>query len=143
MPRLLETSEIFRRSWARQGDNYRIEALKAAIALAPAPPVRSLVPSSLRFSDCATKIIAAAQDQEAPLDVGARWLKRQNPRFELEVLDGQAGHYTFLAEGTDRMKAEMPNIFCDLPGVDRRIFHEQVVASVLEFLERTVTASSP
>ena len=129
---LLSSSSVFRASWSRQEDDYRDSRIRAALLLAPAPPIRALSEESLRQIVNPVCIIVGESDTEAPADTCAAWLHERLPNSTLEVLGEDVGHYTFLAEATERGRELAPELCLDAPGVDRRRIHEATVAAALE-----------
>ncbi len=128
LARLLAESQQFRQSWARSGDGYRDDRIKAAVLLAPAPPVRALTPASLAAIHTRLHIIASGGDMEAPIEGCASWLCRQNAAFSMTQLPDAVGHYVFLPEATPFGKQVAPEICADISGVDRSSVHADVVA---------------
>jgi predicted dienelactone hydrolase len=131
LPTLLATSAVFGASWERQGQSCRDQRVRAVLACAPAPTVRGFTPASLRAIDLPVAIAVGEADREAPPDDAARWLHAHLPRSSLELLGAEVGHYALLAEGTPAGRAEMPELWSDPPGVDRRAVHDRVAALAL------------
>lgn len=131
LPGLLATSAVFRASWERRAESCRDPRVRAVLACAPAPTVRGFTPASLRAIDLPVAIAVGEADREAPPDDGARWLHAHLPRSRLELLGGEVGHYALLAEGTPAGRAEMPELWADPPGMNRRAVHDRVAALAL------------
>ena len=123
IPELHGQSIQFRQSIKRQSDSYLEPRIKAVVALAPAPPVRSFKPESVAKIAVPTTIIAGQNDLEAPHRQCALWLKENNPAFQIELLGHDVGHYVFLPEATDVGKAHGPEICRDPVSVDRAAIH--------------------
>ena len=121
---LRRTSTRFRQSWSRASDDYKDPRVRAAIALAPAPPVRSFDPDSLSSIRLPVGLMVGQDDREAPHDQCALWLKSQNPAFELSLLGDSVGHYVFLNSATDHGRSVAPVLCRDAPGVDRSAIHD-------------------
>ncbi|MDP1700372.1 MAG: hypothetical protein Q8L53_05330 [Aestuariivirga sp.] len=128
IPELRVKSTQYRQSLERNSDSYLDPRIKAIVALAPAPPVRSFKPESVAKIAVPTTLIAGQNDVEAPHEQCALWLKENNPSFQVELLGREVGHYVFLPEATKAGKAWEPNICRDPDGVDRAAIHASVAA---------------
>jgi predicted dienelactone hydrolase len=131
IPRLFETSSVFRSSWERQSIPYLDKRVKAVLALAPAPPVRGLTPESLKSIHVPVAIAVGDADLEAPPRPCAEWLHGILANSSLTMLGFAVGHYTLLSEGTDAGRRVEPAIWADPNGVDRRKVHNHVAALAL------------
>lgn len=127
IPLLLERSEVFRASWARQGDDHRDPRVGAIVAIAPPPPVRALTPDSLRAIDMPVTLIAGGADAEAPASIGAEWLQATHPGFALHDVGSTVGHHAFLGLPSVIGRFECPELFTDAAGVMRSDVHRNVV----------------
>lgn len=134
IPTLLETSEAFRQSWARHGDDFADIRIKSVVAIAPAPPVRSFVPQSISTLTLPVTILTGNADHEAPSEYCADWLVSQNAGFRRHDLGGDVGHYTFLEFPSDKSLIGKVDIFSDHKNVDRQAVHEEVTKIVLQVL---------
>jgi predicted dienelactone hydrolase len=56
---------------------------------------------------------------------------------EFVVVEG-AGHYAFLAPAPDSLAAELPELFVDRSGFDRRAFHRRLNSEAVAFFGRTL-----
>jgi predicted dienelactone hydrolase len=130
IPELRATSAQYRQSVERHSDLYLDPRIKAVAALAPAPTVRSFTPESLAKIIVPTTLIAGQNDEEAPHEQCALWLKERNLSFQLELLGREVGHYVFLPEATEAGKSLEPGICRDPDGVDRAAIHDSVAAVV-------------
>ena len=128
IPDLNSQSTQYRQSIERHSDSYFDPRIKAVVALAPAPPIRSFKSESIAKIVVPTTIIVGQNDMEAPHKYCALWLKENNPSFQIELLGGDIGHQVFLPEATDVGKALEPDICCDHVGVDRVAIHRFVAA---------------
>ena len=127
VPSLLATSAEFRISQARHGLSYRDPRVRAVLALAPAPPVRSFSIESLRSMQVRVGIMVGPSDKEAPAQECAVWLANKIRDCELMLLEPEAGHYVFLCEATDAGRHAQPEICLDPPGIDRASIHDRAV----------------
>jgi predicted dienelactone hydrolase len=127
IPLLLERSEVFRASWARQGDDHRDPRVGAIVAIAPPPPVRALTPESLRAIKVPVTLIAGGADVEAPASIGAGWLQATHPGFALHDVGSTVGHHAFLGLPSVIGRLECPELFTDAAGVMRSDVHRNVV----------------
>ncbi|WEX76230.1 hypothetical protein PYH37_004522 [Sinorhizobium numidicum] len=128
---LLETSAVFRASWARQSLSYKDARIKAALLCAPAPTVRGLTPESLREIRVPVVITVGGADLEAPSEPCSEWLTEYLPRCAFEPLGPTVGHYVFLCECSDSGRKHEAEICIDAPGVDRRSIHDRTAALAL------------
>ena len=131
---LLEASQVFRDSWARQGDDYRDARVRSVISIAPPPTVRGFSSESLRSIDIPVMLITGEADEEARSVDCADWLEETNRDFDRLTMGEAVGHYTFLGFPTGPITDEDAFLFKDNPGVDRRQVHEALLAAVLRLL---------
>ena len=54
------------------------------------------------------------------------------------VLVPGAGHYSYLAPCTERLRHETPQLCADPPGLDRARFHLELAAEMADFFRRTL-----
>jgi predicted dienelactone hydrolase len=141
IPRLLETSEMFRDSWDRRRGDFRDPRFKAALALAPGRSVLGFDRQSLADVQVLVRIIVGDADAEAPAEECADRLHRQVPGSDLEIIGTGVGHYAFLPEPTEFGLTGAPVFFTDAPGVDRRDIHDRVARSAAG-LFRSATQST-
>ncbi|WP_299962313.1 hypothetical protein [uncultured Roseobacter sp.] len=139
IPTLIKTSDAFRVSWARHGNDYSDVRIKSVVAIAPAPPIRSFVPASIAELQLPVVILTGGADDEGPSEHCADWLVSQNDRFHLHCLGGHVGHYTFLDFPSDKSLIGKADIFSDHEGVDRRKVHEQAAEIVIQSLRTAVS----
>jgi len=133
-PTLMHTSDAFRASWARHGNDYSDFRISSVFAIAPAPPIRSFVPTSVTELQLPVVILTGGSDNEAPSEHCADWLVSPNDRFHLHCLGGHVGHYTFLDFPSDQSLIGKAEIFSDHTSVDRRTVHEQATEIVIQSL---------
>lgn len=131
---LTETSEAFRQSWARHGDDFTDNRLKSVVAIAPAPPVRSFTPQSIERLKLPVTILTGSADTEAPSEQCANWLVSQNDGFHHHDLGHDVGHYTFLDHPSDKSLVGQVDIFTDHKNIVRTQVHEQAANIVLKAL---------
>ena len=139
IPTLMETSDAFRVSWARHGNDYSDARIKSVVVIAPAPPIRSLVPPSITELQLPVAILTGGADDEAPSEHCADWLVSQNYRFQRHCLGRHVGHYTFLDFPLDKSLVGKADIFSDHESVDRRKIHEQAAEIVVQSLSKAVS----
>jgi predicted dienelactone hydrolase len=53
------------------------------------------------------------------------------------VIEG-AGHYVFLAPCSEALRAAVPEICSDPPGIDRAVIHARLNAEMVDFFRRTL-----
>lgn len=85
------------------------------------------------------KIVAGAADTNTPPSLNAVRYTSLIKQADLVILDGQVGHYTFLAESTPLGQRLLPELCVDHPSIDRAAIHQQVSQSAVEFFERHLT----
>ncbi len=134
IPTLLETSDVFRQSWARHGDDFTDSRIKSVVAIAPAPTVRSFVPQSVSQLTTPVTILSGGADQEAPFEHCADWLMAQNAGFRHHNLGSHVGHYTFLEFPSDKTLIGKVDIFSDHEKVDRGKVHEEATKIITHAL---------
>lgn len=131
VPALMVSSAVFRDSMERQATSYLDSRIRAVVAIAPAPPVRSFEPESLRSIRVPVLLIGGHGDMEAPVEHCASWLKSQNSSFELSLMPQDAGHAVFLPEATPIGKTLEPALCIDAHGVNRAEIHSDAARQIL------------
>jgi predicted dienelactone hydrolase len=129
LPRLLETSAVFRDSWARMSRSYREPRIKAALLLAPGRSVQSFGEDSLASIEVPSRIMVGGADFLVP---AAHWLHERLPNSALDIVAPEAGHYVFLPESTAAGRTADPVCCVDPPTVDRGAVHRRVAAAAME-----------
>jgi len=132
LPGLLDTSAVFRESWARMSQSTRDPRVKAALLLAPGRSARGFSEDSLRAITTPARIIVGGADFLAPT---AHWLHARLQASQLEMLGPEVGHYVFVAEATEAGRKANPDYCIDAPSVDRRAVHDHVAALAVEVFE--------
>lgn len=72
-------------------------------------------------------IVGAESDSVAPIKTNAMHYKSLLPKAEWYLIEGKAGHYVFLNEGTVEMKNAAPVFFQDAKEVNRNEIHRKVI----------------
>ena len=134
---LLESSAVFRDSWARMSDSYRDARFRAALVCAPGRSVLGFNEESLARIETPVRIVVGESDAVAPAQDCAVWLHKRVRASTLETLAPDAGHYVFLPEATETGRRAAPDVCLDAPGVDRRAIHEHVAISAAELFQTT------
>jgi len=132
LPGLLETSAIFRQSWARMSASYLDTRFKAALMLAPGNSVLGCSEDGLRSITTPARIVVGGSDFVLPV---SDWLHERLATSTLNRLAPEVGHYVFLPEATDAGRQASPDCCVDAPGVDRRAIHDHVATLAAEFFE--------
>jgi predicted dienelactone hydrolase len=132
LPGLLETSAIFRDSWARMSVSYLDTRFKAALMLAPGNSVLGCNEDGLRSITTPTRIVVGGSDFVLPVST---WLHERLEANELVMLAREVGHYVFLPEATDYGRRASPDCCIDAPGVDRKAVHAHVAALAAELFQ--------
>lgn len=141
-PELMANREPFRSSWRRRANAYRDARIRAALLLAPAPPVRAFTEESLAGITAPVGIMIGGADLEAPARDGADWLAGRLAGAEVEHLGPAVGHYVFLPEGTEAGLRDAPGLCVDAPGVSRRAVHEEALAAALRLFGRSASTAT-
>jgi predicted dienelactone hydrolase len=118
-------------------DSYRDTRVKAVLAIAPA------LGSGFTGNDLAdiripVAIVVGEGDTVAPPATNAQRYAALISSANLTIVPGAVGHYTFLAECTDRGKTLIP-ICKEGPGVHRAKIHEQVSQLARRFFDAALT----
>ena len=114
-------------------DSYRDPRVKAVLAIAP-PLGSGFTRNDLADIRIPVAIIVGEGDTIAAPATNAQRYAALIPSANLTILSGAVGHYTFLAECTDRGKALIP-VCREGPGVERKLIHEQVSRLALKFFD--------
>ncbi|MEP2027728.1 MAG: alpha/beta fold hydrolase [Paracoccaceae bacterium] len=134
IPRLFETSEAFRQSWARHQNDFSDHRVKSIVAIAPAPPIRSFTARSVAELNTPLTILTGSADQEAPSEHCAHWIMAQKHNCKQHDLGRHVGHYTFLEFPSDQSLVGQISIFTDHETVDRAKVHKKAAKLVLASL---------
>jgi predicted dienelactone hydrolase len=141
MPDLMERFQAIKQQPELQqalqhsGDSYLDPRIRAVFAIAPAV-ARAFTPEALRKINIPVEIVAGAADPIAPPSENAEYFAKNISGARLTVLPGGVAHYTFLDDGTDEGKKQLPKFFVDNPGVDREAVHKQVADMAADFFTR-------
>lgn len=137
-PRLFEglrkTDTVVRESLRRAGDSFRDGRIKRVFAIAPALG-GGFTEAGLGGVRIPVLIVVGQSDKVTPAATNARRYADLIKGARLNVLPGEIGHYTFLAECSARGKAVL-DICRDGEGVDRAAVHRQVAQLAFEFFEQ-------
>lgn len=90
--------------------------------------------------DIPVKIVAGGADTNTPPSLNAMRYASMIKQADLAILDGQVGHYTFLAEATPLGQRLLPEFCVDHPSVDRAAIHGQVSRWAVEFFDRHLSS---
>jgi predicted dienelactone hydrolase len=134
IPTLMEASQPFRSSWARQSDSFLDARIRKVVAIAPPPPVRGFDPAKVAAIETPVTLITEEADTEAPSRECADWLVRQNSRFRRISVGAHVGHYTFLGFPAELESGDQAVLFQDSVGVSRANVHAQVAEDVIATL---------
>jgi predicted dienelactone hydrolase len=112
--------------------------IKSVFVMSPA--IGQTFPTKENFKDVTVPvyIVAAANDQMAPLKTNAAHYAKMIGTSQYKTLGGEAGHYVFLNEAKDFMKKDAPMFFADPPGVNRKAIHDLVLQLALEHFRKTL-----
>jgi predicted dienelactone hydrolase len=118
--------------------SYRDGRVRAAFVIAPAFG-EAFTAAGLAPIDIPVKIVVGAADTNTPPSLNAMRYAGMIEQADLVILDGDVGHYTFLAEGTPLGQRLLPEFCVDHPSVDRAAVHRQVSRWAMEFFEQYLT----
>lgn len=113
--------------------SYRDERIKAIFSIAPVLG-EAFTQDGLSTIQIPVKIVVGDADQQALASVNASYFARHIKNAELTILE-KVSHYTFLGEGTEIGKRELP-MFCLDDGIDRALVHQIVSKWAKEFFEK-------
>jgi predicted dienelactone hydrolase len=133
LPKLIESSAVFRDSWHRMSASYRDSRFKAALLMAPGRSVLGFDEPSLAAINTPVHIVVGGADFVAP---AARWLHERLPASRLDQFAADVGHHVFLPEPTADGRLAEPEICIDPPSVDRRSIHHQTALLAAELFEQ-------
>ena len=139
LDRLVASDTAVRRSLAEAGGSIRDLRIRAIAALAPAV-VHGLSAASLQQIALPVMLIAGEADRTAPLATNARYASTLIPGASFTALPG-VGHYTFLADCTDRGRRALPDLCGEAAGTDRRAVHRRIAAQLTAFFDRALAAA--
>jgi predicted dienelactone hydrolase len=112
--------------------------IKSVFVMSPA--IGQTFPAKENFKNVTAPvyIVAAANDQMAPLKTNAAHYAKMIGTSLYKTLGDKAGHYVFLNEANDGLKKEIPMLFDDPSGVDRKAIHEQTLQLAVEHFRKTL-----
>lgn len=120
-------------------ESYRDPRVRCVVAIAPALG-EGFGREGLAGVSVPIKIIVGEADTVTPAESNGARFARFISNSELNVLDGQVGHYTFLGEGTEIGKQAHPLLCIDAPGVNRGAVHRRVASMAEEYFSRFIGA---
>lgn len=83
-------------------------------------------------------IIAAGNDQVAPVNTNAEKYHSFIPSSQYIILDKNTSHYIFLNEGDDQLKKEAKHFFTDNKTINRKEIHRTIALEVADFFGQTL-----
>jgi predicted dienelactone hydrolase len=112
--------------------------VKSVFVMSPA--IGQAFPTKENFKDVSAPvyIVAAANDQIAPLKTNAAHYAKLISASQYKTLGTEAGHYVFLNEAKEGLKQEAPLFFNDRPGVNRKEIHEQALQLATDHFRKTL-----
>ncbi len=119
--------------------SFKDNRIKSFVALAPGLGLGFESKGQTNHVTDPVLIIAAANDQVAPVATNAAHYHRLIPSAHYVLLPGKPSHYVFLNEGDDALKKEAKQLFTDAKSVDRTTIHRLVEEQVLAFFKQTLT----
>jgi predicted dienelactone hydrolase len=134
---LRKTDPVVQASLRHASDSYRIGSVKGVFAIAPALGGGFTRADAMDIT-IPVEIVAGDGDKVAPVATNARRFAAIIPGAQLTVLPGGVGHYTFLAQCTERGRSVLPSLCADSPTVNRQEVHDRVAAMALAFFNRVL-----
>lgn len=125
---LIDSEAVYRQS-------YREPRVRAAFAIAPALG-QAFTADDLAPIEIPVQLVAGMADVNTPPVFNAMRYAQSIKRCKLKLLEGEVGHYTFLAEPMPAGYEVLPALCLDAPGVDRKVIHQQVGAHAVEFFNQ-------
>jgi predicted dienelactone hydrolase len=112
--------------------------IKSVFVMSPA--VGQTFPTKENFKEVTIPIfiVAAANDQMAPLKTNAGHYAKMIGISQYKTLGDEAGHYVFLNEANDFLKKDAPMFFSDAPGVNRKAIHDEALQLAADHFARTL-----
>jgi len=110
---------------------FKDKRIKAFVALAPGLGLGFETMEQTKKVDAPVLIIAAANDEVAPINTNAAMFHTLIPSSKYILLPGKTNHNVFLNEGNDALKKEAKRIFTDDKTID-------IELEVVNFLKRTL-----
>ena len=135
---LTATDSVTRRSLEHASDSYRDARVRAVFAISPALG-GGFTAADLREVSVPVSIVVGQGDTVTSPATNARRYAALIPGAALAILPGPVGHYTFLAECTERGRAVVA-VCRDGAGVDRARVHARVSSMALRFFESKLAA---
>jgi predicted dienelactone hydrolase len=137
-PRLFEelkkNDPVVKESLRHASDSFRDKRVKRVFAIAPALG-SGFTAAGLSQIKIPVAIVIGQADRVAPLATNAQRYADLIHGASLTVLSGDIGHYTFLAECTQRGQTVV-DVCRDAEGVDRGQVHQRVAQLAFEFFEQ-------
>lgn len=110
------------------------ERIKAVFSIAPVHG-EAFSQEGLSSIKIPVKIIVGDADGQALASINASYFARHIKNAELTILE-KVGHYTFLGEGTEIGKQELPMFCLDEHDIDRASIHQTVSQWAKEFFDK-------
>jgi predicted dienelactone hydrolase len=112
--------------------------IKAFVALAPGLGLGFETKEQTKNVNAPVLIIAAANDQVAPINTNAALYHTLIPLSKYIVLQEKTSHYVFLNEGSESLKKEAKQLFTDDKTISRNTIHNTIGSEVINFFEQTL-----
>ena len=131
--KVIET-DLVQASLSKQSDSFRIDKVKAAVAIAPAL-VQAITEDSLRNINTPLMVVAGGDDQVAPLAVNTNRVLENTPGVTYVEVD-KGSHFTFLSQCTD-YGLKNAGIRCnDHEGLIRKEVHADLSKQMADFFHQ-------
>jgi predicted dienelactone hydrolase len=127
----LDSDADFRQRYARAGNSYRDQRIRAVFAMAPGPgPI--LTPESLGQIAIPVAIVSGEADEIVPPAAAAETFAKAIPHATLKLFP-HAGHFIFVDDCTMAGRIFFAAVCRDPDGADREAVHAETVALALDF----------
>ncbi|WP_086929735.1 alpha/beta hydrolase family protein [Agarilytica rhodophyticola] len=120
-------------SMLRQGDSFKISAIKAAFVLAPAV-AQSITEKSLQNIIIPVRVVVGSNDKVAPALSNAKRVSSLIKAAKYSEID-KVGHYTFLSNCTSLGKKYLSELCLDHKDIVREDVHQRIGKDAVEFFD--------
>jgi predicted dienelactone hydrolase len=132
------TRDTLWRSYAKALPRLADKRIKSVFMMSPAAGQAFPNAASTRGVHVPVYIVAAGNDQIAPLETNAKHYVTLLKDAQLVIVGANAGHYIFLNEAKDGLKQQAPLFFTDPEQVSRGEVHQQVLEMAIEHFKKTL-----
>lgn len=136
-PEIGDVSKFFTEEILLEGKSHygllQEDRIDSFIALAPVLGQGFNPPNSLGGIEKPILIVGAKFDKRAVIKQNAGHYHRSIDHSQ--YMEVAAGHYVFLNEAKEELSKNVPQLYKDKKGIDRRAIHDQLTIAILRFLK--------